>query len=277
MTLEKNEFKKKVTALLEAPLDSLSLKNKELIRYVDEFEKIKNKKGFSFAGENTDREILCKKEIKLSKLYSIYKQQSFDVDAEMPLISTNLSCDGHLLITNMKVYTGQVGGGDLDQIELSRINTMTFEKKLINVIVTINGIAKTKLMFDSNTKAAEFLQTFASTVFGNKSKYIECSTEQNPFQPSPQPAAQAPTLDKRSILDQEILKYAQKGYVLQTQTDSSAQLKQPKEFSWGWFIVITILSGITLFWIYPLYFLVAKKDKNLYLQVDDNGNVSGAE
>ena len=88
-------------------------------------------------------------------------------------------------------------------------------------------------------------------------------------------APQAPqplTLDeRRAILDKEIRKYVKRGYKVASRTDTSVQLVKPKKFSFLWALLWFLVFGIGLV-VYLIYYW-AKKDDQLYLEVDDKGKI----
>jgi hypothetical protein len=63
-----------------------------------------------------------------------------------------------------------------------------------------------------------------------------------------------------NALDEAVMKYVRKGYRLSAQTDHSAQLLKPKQFSLFWFFV-----GFGIFYL-PYY--LAKGDKTVYLTIE---------
>lgn len=77
--------------------------------------------------------------------------------------------------------------------------------------------------------------------------------------------------ERRTILDQEIGKYIKRGFRVISRTDTTAQLVKPKKFSLLWAFLWFLLIGIGLL-VYVFYY-VAKKDKTIYLEVDELGNV----
>jgi len=73
-------------------------------------------------------------------------------------------------------------------------------------------------------------------------------------------------------LNKQIEEYVKKGYRVQTQTPSTAQLVKPKSFSLFWAFVWFLLFGFGLV-IYLLHY-VAKKDKAIYIEVNEEGKVT---
>jgi hypothetical protein len=61
-------------------------------------------------------------------------------------------------------------------------------------------------------------------------------------------------------LDEAVLKHVRKGYRVMAQTDHSAQLVKPKQFSLIWFFL-----GFGIFYL-PYY--LAKRDRTLYLTLE---------
>lgn len=73
-------------------------------------------------------------------------------------------------------------------------------------------------------------------------------------------------------LSAEIAKYTRKGYRVQSQTAISAQLVKPKKFSFVFAFLWFLLLGVGLL-IYLLYYL-AKRDKLVWIEVDETGRVT---
>ena len=71
-------------------------------------------------------------------------------------------------------------------------------------------------------------------------------------------------------LQNQINDYVRKGYVVQSQTETSAQLVKPKVFSFVWALLWFLLLGIGVL-VYIFYYM-SKKDQTVYLYVED-GNV----
>jgi hypothetical protein len=75
---------------------------------------------------------------------------------------------------------------------------------------------------------------------------------------------------RREILQREIHKYLRRGYRVISQTDTTAQLVKPKEFSCLWFLInMLLLIG----WIFYLAWYWSKRDTQVYIEVDINGSV----
>ena len=81
-----------------------------------------------------------------------------------------------------------------------------------------------------------------------------------------------PSLEERkAILDAEVTRFVRRGFRVQSRTDTTAQLVKPKKFSLGW-AVIWLLCAVFPFVVYLLWY-AAKKDEQVYLQVDERGKV----
>lgn len=78
-------------------------------------------------------------------------------------------------------------------------------------------------------------------------------------------ASPAP-IDPEAILQAEINRYVQKGFRVVSQTPRSAQLVKTKKFS-----CLFAILGILI--IYLIYYM-AKRDKQVYLTVDEQGQIS---
>lgn len=80
------------------------------------------------------------------------------------------------------------------------------------------------------------------------------------------------TKDERTaILDREVQKYVKSGYRVNSRTDTTAQLVQPKKFSFLLFIVLLILMVLPAV-LYVVWYMV-KKEGAIYLTVDENGKI----
>ena len=81
-----------------------------------------------------------------------------------------------------------------------------------------------------------------------------------------------PSDERRRILDHEIAGLVIQGHRVLSQTDTTAQLVRPKQFSFAaalFFLVIGVGVGLLL---YVLYYL-AKQDEAVYLNVTPGGRV----
>jgi len=82
---------------------------------------------------------------------------------------------------------------------------------------------------------------------------------------APAPVASTLTTDARAdILEHEIQKYLQQGYIVQTRTETTAQLIKKKRFS---FILALFLNLLYVF------FYLSDKDKTAYIQVNRQGQI----
>jgi len=80
------------------------------------------------------------------------------------------------------------------------------------------------------------------------------------------------TIDqRRAILEREILKYVRQGYRVAAQTDTTAQLVKPKQFSCLLATILLLLILLPL--IIYIFIYMASKDQTVYLTVDDQGKV----
>ncbi len=66
--------------------------------------------------------------------------------------------------------------------------------------------------------------------------------------------------------------YVQQGYRVISQTETSAQLVKPKEFSFVWALFWFLIFGVGVL-VYVFYY-AAKKDATLYLTVAPDGTVT---
>lgn len=77
---------------------------------------------------------------------------------------------------------------------------------------------------------------------------------------------------RRDILQREIAAYLGRGFIVQSQTDTTAQLIKRKKFSFLWALLWTLAFGIGL--IIYIFWYMAKRDQSVYLSVDEAGRVS---
>ena len=61
--------------------------------------------------------------------------------------------------------------------------------------------------------------------------------------------------------------YVNRGYMVQSQTETSAQLVKPKRFSLIWALIWTLLLFVGL--IIYIFYYISKKDQTVYLYVED--------
>lgn len=89
----------------------------------------------------------------------------------------------------------------------------------------------------------------------------------------------ASSATRRAALQNSIATYLAQGYRVVSQTDTTAQLVKPKQFS-----CLLAAIGAALFWTgfgllflvgYVIYYL-ASKDQQIYIMVDEYGTVSGS-
>lgn len=68
-----------------------------------------------------------------------------------------------------------------------------------------------------------------------------------------------------STIDAKVRRYVRRGYIVQSRTDTSAQLVKPKKFSFLWAFAWFLCFGVGLL-VYLLYYW-AKRDHTVYLSV----------
>jgi hypothetical protein len=85
-------------------------------------------------------------------------------------------------------------------------------------------------------------------------------------------AADVPLGTRRAALQGQIAHYMKSGYRVMSQTDTTAQLVRPKKFSLLIFVILLICAVFPAI-VYIAYY-VSKKDKTVYVAVDEWGNVS---
>ena len=66
------------------------------------------------------------------------------------------------------------------------------------------------------------------------------------------------------LLNDEIVRYVNKGYVVTSRTNLSAQMTKRKKFHFLLFIVFLLLGGFPGF-LYLIWYLFVMKDDNVYL------------
>lgn len=80
------------------------------------------------------------------------------------------------------------------------------------------------------------------------------------------------TIEKRrEILQHEINSYVKKGFRVISQTDTTAQLVKPKKFSLLWAIIwlLVLIIGLLVY----IFYYMAKKDEQIYIEVTPTGKV----
>jgi hypothetical protein len=78
--------------------------------------------------------------------------------------------------------------------------------------------------------------------------------------------------ERKAVLDQVIARYSKQGYRVTTRTDISAQMVRPKQFSC---LVAVICAALALFpLLIYLFYYMSKKDKTIYISVDESGKVT---
>ncbi len=80
-----------------------------------------------------------------------------------------------------------------------------------------------------------------------------------------------PLDQRRAILEREINGYLSRGFQVQSQTETTAQLVKPKRFSLLWAVLWLFVFGVGLV-LYLLYYL-SKKDETIYLEVGGAGQI----
>lgn len=76
---------------------------------------------------------------------------------------------------------------------------------------------------------------------------------------------------RRDILQREIASYVKNGFIVVSQTDTTAQLIKHKKFSFLWAVLWFLVFGIGL--IVYLIWYAAKRDTTVYVTVDESGKV----
>jgi len=76
---------------------------------------------------------------------------------------------------------------------------------------------------------------------------------------------------RQQILDREIAKYTKRGFQVTSRTETTAQLRKPKKFSFLWAFLWFLLFGIGI--LVYLFYYWSKKDEVVFVQVDEHGRV----
>jgi uncharacterized membrane protein len=76
---------------------------------------------------------------------------------------------------------------------------------------------------------------------------------------------------RRKALDDAVRHWVKRGYVVQSRSDTTAQIVKHKKFSFLWALLWFLLLGVGLL-IYLIYYW-AKRDKTVYVEVDAKGKV----
>lgn len=71
-----------------------------------------------------------------------------------------------------------------------------------------------------------------------------------------------------TALDAKISQFVRKGYIVQSQSETSAQLVKPKKFSFLWALVWFCFFGVGLL-VYLLYY-AAKRDPSVYITTEES-------
>lgn len=86
-----------------------------------------------------------------------------------------------------------------------------------------------------------------------------------------QPPQTLPSEMRREILMREITFYVRRGYRVMSQTDTSAQLVKPREFS-CLIATIALLLAFFPFVVYILYYM-SQRDQVVFIEVDPYGHI----
>jgi hypothetical protein len=102
-------------------------------------------------------------------------------------------------------------------------------------------------------------------------KHLQTAAVRTSQASSSRSARQLTTAERSQILDAEVRRYQKQGYALVARTDTTAQLSKKHEFSCCLaLILVFLIIGILL---YLLYYLTAKKEYLVYLEVDEYGRI----
>lgn len=77
--------------------------------------------------------------------------------------------------------------------------------------------------------------------------------------------------ERTFVLNRAIVPYIKRGYRVASRTETTAQLVKPKKFSFLWAVLWTLAFGVGL--VFYLFYYAAKRDKVVYLEVDERGRV----
>jgi hypothetical protein len=77
---------------------------------------------------------------------------------------------------------------------------------------------------------------------------------------------------RRRVLQERVNHYVDQQYRVISQTETAAQLVKPKRFSVVWFLLwclLALVGGL----VYIIYHAFMKRERQVYLQVDEHGRV----
>lgn len=78
--------------------------------------------------------------------------------------------------------------------------------------------------------------------------------------------------ERTEILQREIKSHIRRGYIVVSQTDTTAQLVKRKRFSFFWALFWLIL-GIGVGLVIYIFWYASRKDQTVYLTVNEDGKV----
>ncbi len=77
--------------------------------------------------------------------------------------------------------------------------------------------------------------------------------------------------ERTAILQREIARWTRRGFIVESQTDTTAQMRRPKKFSFLTALLGLLFLVVGLF-IY-LFWYMSKRDQVIFITVDEQGNV----
>jgi len=85
------------------------------------------------------------------------------------------------------------------------------------------------------------------------------------------PAAPLSIEERRAILQREIGAYLSRGFHVVSQTETTAQLIKPKQFScfWATFWLLMLVIGLIIY----LFYYASQRDQSVYIEVDQYGHI----
>lgn len=77
---------------------------------------------------------------------------------------------------------------------------------------------------------------------------------------------------RRAILQRQVDSYVRGGFMVVSQTDSTAQLRKPKQFSCLWAAIWFLFFGVGIV-VYLIYY-ASKQDELVFIEVNESGQVN---
>ncbi len=78
--------------------------------------------------------------------------------------------------------------------------------------------------------------------------------------------------DRKEILTQQVARYVRQGWIVESETDTTANLSKKKKFSFWWAFIWFLLLFVGLI-VYIFYYL-AKDDETMYISIGQTGDIT---